>query len=234
MKNIKLFEEIYDKLKKGLTPRVDLHVHTNWTDGQNTVFEMHEEACNKSLSHIFFSEHSRKNSNDWFFEFCKQVDSLPKDICTALKGTEVKILNFNGEIDINENFYNECDLIMASVHRFPGETSKDFKNKKLYEKDLIIKTEFDLMISSLDNPKVDILGHPFGMTLNRFGFEPHAKLFDDLILQCKKKGKIFEVNFRYHRNPKLLIEKCIKSKTLFSLGSNAHSLKELGKILEIF
>ena len=54
MKNIKLFEEIYDKLKKGLTPRVDLHVHTNWTDGQNTVFEMHEEACNKSLSHIFF------------------------------------------------------------------------------------------------------------------------------------------------------------------------------------
>ena len=131
MKNIKLFEEIYDKLKKGSTPRVDLHVHTNWTDGQNSVFEMHKEACNKSLSHIFFSEHSRKNSNDWFFEFSKQVESLPNDVCKALKGTEVKILNFNGEIDINENFYKECDLIMASVHRFPGETSKEFKTKSL-------------------------------------------------------------------------------------------------------
>ena len=113
---------------------------------------------------------------------------------------------------------------------------KLLKNLKqnLYEKDVIIKTEFDLMISSLDNPKVDILGHPFGMTLNRFGFEPDEKLFDDLILKCKKKGKIFEVNFRYHRNPKLLIEKCIKTKTLISLGSNAHSREELGKILEIF
>ena len=233
MEKLKLFEEIYNSLKEGIIPRVDLHVHTNWTDGQHSVIEMHEQACKKSLSHIFFSEHSRKESGTWFYEFVKQVDSLPKNICRAIKGTEVKILNFNGEIDINENFYSECDLVMASVHRFPGESSEDFKNKKTLEKNEVIKTEFELMIAALDNPKVDILGHPFGMTLNRFGFEPEENLFDELISQCRKKNKIFEVNYRYHKNPKILIDKCIKNQTKLSLGSNAHSKEELGKILEI-
>ena len=81
----KLFEDIYDSLKKEKVPKVDLHVHTNWTDGENSVFEMHEEACKKSLSHIFFSEHSRKSSIDWFFEFTKQVNSLPKEKCNSIK-----------------------------------------------------------------------------------------------------------------------------------------------------
>ena len=84
------------------------------------------------------------------------------------------------------------------------------------------------MIAALDNPRVDILGHPFGMTLNRFGFEPEENLFDELISQCRKKNKIFEVNYRYHKNPKILIDKCIKNKTKLSLGSNAHSKEEEG------
>ena len=234
MEKFKLFEKIYNSLKRGIIPRVDLHVHTNWTDGQHSVFEMHEEACRKSLSHIFFSEHSRKESGNWFLEFGKQVDSLSKSRCEAIKGTEVKILNFEGELDMNENFYRESDLVMASVHRFPGETSKDFRNKKTLKKDEVIKIEFELMIAALNNPKVDILGHPFGMTLNRFGYEPNDNLFDELIIQCGKKNKIFEVNYRYHKNPKILIDKCLKNKTQISLGSNAHSKEELAKILEIF
>ncbi len=229
----KLFEDIYDSLKKEKVPKVDLHVHTNWTDGENSVFEMHEEACKKSLSHIFFSEHSRKSSSDWFFEFTKQVNSLPKEKCNSISGTEVKILDFDGNLDLRDEFFTECGLVMASVHRFPGETNEDFKFKKNLDKDKVEKTEFDLMISSLNNSKVDILGHPFGMTIKRFGYYPDDKLFDEVIKLCAKKDKVFEVNYRYHKNPKQLIAKCLKHKTKISLGSNAHSKEELGKILEV-
>jgi len=232
MRKADLFEYIFDSLKNKKIPRVDLHVHTNWTDGEHTVKEMHIEACKKSLSHMFFSEHSRKESGPWFLDFIKEVNNLSKEKCDAICGTEVKILNFKGDLDLTEEFYKTSDLIMASVHRFPGETSEDFKKKDSYSRDKVIKMEFELMMSALDNCKVDILGHPFGMSIKRFGFDPSEKLFDEIIKKCKKNDKVFEVNYRYHKNPKLLINKCIEHSTKISLGSNAHSKKELGKILE--
>ena len=232
MKKLKLFEEIYDSLKDGIIPRVDLHVHTNWTDGQDSVIEMHDQACKKSLSHIFFSEHSRKESGTWFFDFKKEVNVLSKEKCEAICGTEVKILNLEGDLDLTEEFYKASDLVMASVHRFPGESSEDFKKNDIYSEEKVIKMEFDLMMSALENPKVDIIGHPFGMSIKRFGFDPNEKLFDEIIKNCEKKDKVFEINYRYHKNPKLLISKCIAYNTKISLGSNAHSKNELGKIIE--
>lgn len=109
---------------------------------------------------------------------------------------------------------------------------KILKKNDAYSRDKVIKMEFELMMSALDNSKVDILGHPFGMSIKRFGFDPSEKLFDEVIKKCKKNDKVFEVNYRYHKNPKLLINKCIENSTKISLGSNAHSKNELGKILE--
>ena len=71
------------------------------------------------------------------------------------------------------------------------------------------------------------------MSIKRFKAKPKWKLFKDLIKECKKHNKIFEINYHYHKNYKKLLNECIKSQTLFSLGSNAHSKKELGKITKI-
>ena len=55
------FDNIFDKIANNNIPNIDLHLHTKWTDGENTVEEMHKEAISKGCSHILFSEHSRKN-----------------------------------------------------------------------------------------------------------------------------------------------------------------------------
>ena len=232
MKKYSLFENIFESLKENKIPRVDLHVHTNWTDGNASVEEMHKEACKKSLTHIFFSEHSRKKSGIWFSDFIQEVNLLPKNNCEAIGGTEVKVLNLNGDLDLNEDFHEKCELIMGSVHRFPGETSSDFKKKNGYTKEQVIKTEFELMMSVLENPRLDILGHPFGMSIKRFNIYPEEKFFDEIIKKCEKKDKVFEINYRYHKNLKSLVDKCIKYNSRISLGSNAHSKNELGKITE--
>ena len=36
----KLFEEITDNLRLNKIPKVDLHMHTNWTDGKNSVSDV--------------------------------------------------------------------------------------------------------------------------------------------------------------------------------------------------
>ncbi len=228
------FQDLFYKLKNDLKPNVDLHIHTNWTDGENTVDEMYEEAENKKLEAIFFSEHSRKDSGEWFYKFCNEIKKLPLKKCLPIAGTEVKILNLDGDLDFNENYRDYCELIMASVHRFPGEKTQNIWKSKtnLNSKD-VIKLEFDLMCASLKNPLTDILGHAFGMSIKRFGLNPPNELFDEIIRLCREYGKIFEVNSRYHKNPKELIDKCLNSNTLVSIGSNAHSKNELGLISKL-
>ena len=66
-----------------------------------------------------FSEHSRKTSGEWFNEFCSEVNSLSIENCIGLVGTEVKVCDYNGKIDLNENINEKSDLVMVSVHRFP-------------------------------------------------------------------------------------------------------------------
>ena len=232
------FKKIFIDYKKSKKiPKIDLHVHTNWTDGKHTVKQMVKAANKKNLHTILFSEHSRANSKGWFSKFSKEVKknrSYKKTgSCNALVGTEVKIKNLDGSLDLNQNIKKKCDLIMASVHRFPGEKGNIFKNKSKFTKNEAIELEFQLSMSAIKNSKFDILGHPFGMSIKRFKATPKWHLFKKLIKECKRNDKIFEINFHYHKNYRKLLEECLRTKTLFSLGSNAHHMNELGKITKI-
>ena len=48
---------------------VDWHIHTNWTDGENTVFEYCERAVQEGIPLIAFIEHVRKKLNYDFRRF---------------------------------------------------------------------------------------------------------------------------------------------------------------------
>ncbi len=231
------FKEIFEYVKKKKEiPPVDLHVHTSWTDGRNTVDEMSETAIKLKLTNILFSEHSRKESKDWFNKFSNQVKSANIKFgkeCNFLIGTEVKILNKKGELDLSDKIKKECDLIMASVHRFPGEEGSIINNQGKFSKEEALVLEYELMLAAIENSDADIIGHPFGMTLKRFNSEPPWELFLKIIKKAGQYEKIFEVNFHYHKNHKELVNACIENNTLVSFGSNAHSTDELGEVNKI-
>ncbi len=61
------FEKIFKQYKKNKKiPPVDLHAHTSWTDGKNSVFEMSSAAINKQITTLLFSVHTRANSGIGF------------------------------------------------------------------------------------------------------------------------------------------------------------------------
>lgn len=216
-------------------PNFDFHVHTNWTDGDSTVEAMHAAAVNLGLSHILFSEHVRQTSETWFFDFAKEVQGLDNTKTTALLGMETKIMNFQGDLDTTTSMINKCDLVMASVHRFPGEegiidkNTNQFNINSHFENPIDI--EFSLANLILENPDVDILGHPFGMTYKRFKLIPPREKIVQLIQKAAKTGVAFEINSRYHPNLWELIDLCKKYEATISIGSNAHSVNELGIIV---
>ncbi len=216
----------------GAVPRVELHAHTTWTDGSDSVAEMYERAVAETIELINFSEHARHTSIEWFPAFAEEVRSLPASPCRALVGTEVKVLDLEGAVDADDALLDLYDLVMASVHRFPGEADADAgtRNRPASE---AVDTEFRLMCAVLNNPAVDILGHPFGMCYRRFDVAPPDDLIRELIADVAASSCAFEINARYHPHPRRLIEWCREAGARISLGSNAHSIEDVGRIVRI-
>ena len=212
-------------------PAVDLHMHTDWTDGADTAAAMHRAAIDAGLRYVLFSEHARRSSTDWFPQFAAIVRDLPKETCHAMVGAEVKVTDFHGDIDLAPEIHRECEMVMASVHRFPGESGQIKGTTGSYTPDEAVNIEYRLSCAAIENPAVTILGHPFGMSLSRFKTRPPEALFRDLIRRCAAAGVGFEINSRYHADPSELFGWCREENAVISLGSNAHATGEVGAIV---
>ncbi len=232
MSTMRSFFSDFKNFDRANVPLFDFHMHTTWTDGADTAGEMHAQAINLGLKHILFSEHVRSTSGDWFMQYVDQVRALPAEVCRAFVGIETKVADFDGNLDCTAEMIATCDFVMASIHRFPGEKGivKEFADVVANE---AVATEYRMASAVLDNPHVDILGHPFGMCYRRFQQRPPEKLMRALIEKAAAKGVAFEVNSHYHPDPWTLIKWCHEAGALISLGSNAHMLAEVGKITRI-
>lgn len=213
-------------------PRIDAHLHTCWTDGKPTVLEIYERATTLGLSAILYSEHSRKTSTDWFHRFATEVRSLPDKPCKAFVGTEVKVETLDGEIDTVPEISSLCDLIMASVHRFPDSDGEAIPFESI-NKEEAVDREFALSWAVLENAEVDILGHMFGMSYRRFKAIPPPEKIRALIERAAKTGVAVEVNSYYHPNPLQLIEWCKEFDAMITFGSNAHDIESVGAITRL-
>lgn len=224
-----LFDDLRcQAMANGFCPPVDLHLHTTWTDGKQSVSEMHDQGVTKGLSLMLFSEHARHTSGDWFPTFASEVRALPQDPCRTLVGCEVKINDFDGSLDVTPDIVSLCDYVMASVHRFPGESGIISSGGRSIDE--AADLEFRLCLAATENPDAHILGHPFGMTVARFGGQMPWELVEQVIQACARTGTAFEINARYHTDPARLFALCVAAGAPVSFGSNAHSMDELGRL----
>lgn len=210
-------------------PRIDCHLHTDWTDGADSVVAIYRAAVENKLATILYSEHSRKTSTDWFHKFADEVRALPTSPCKAYVGTEVKVETRGGDIDTIPEISDQCDFIMASVHRF---IAVDGITMQFAETDptQAVELEYDLTWAVLQNPQVDILGHMFGMSYKRFRQVPPDEKIKELIARAAEFGVAVEVNSHYHPNALQMVRWCQEYGARISFGSNAHVLSEVGAI----
>jgi histidinol phosphatase-like PHP family hydrolase len=211
-------------------PKTDCHLHTSWTDGEASVAEVYSAAVECGLKNILFSEHSRKTSSDWFEKFANQVRGLPIKPCRAYVGTEVKVESRSGDIDTSPVISDQCDFIMASVHRFidPNDNTIQFADT---DPSQAVNLEYELTWAVLANPQVDILGHMFGMSYRRFGKTPPDEMIRKLIARAASFNVAVEVNSHYHPNASQMVNWCKELNAKISFGSNAHKLTEVGAIM---
>lgn len=137
----------------------NLHGHTTWSDGGNTVEEMARAAAERGHEYIAVTDHSPHVgvANGLSVERLMQL-RLEIDKVNAMNlgvrvlwGTEVDILP-DGTLDYPDEVLAQLDVVVASVHSsfqmLPDEMTRR-------------------VLRALESPHVDILGHPSGRLIGR-------------------------------------------------------------------
>jgi DNA polymerase (family 10) len=139
--------------------RGDLQVHTNWTDGQNSIKEMAEAAKRIGLEYIVVSDHSKALAmtggldEEDLARQALEIDEVNKELdgITVLKGVELNILK-DGSLDISDDALSKLDVVSAAVHSYFDMTKEEMTNR---------------VTRSIENQNLDILLHPTGRQIKR-------------------------------------------------------------------
>jgi len=162
----------------------DLHVHTNWSDGSNTVAEMAQAAKRRGYRYIAICDHSvsmgiahglNRQRVEKQSEEIEKVGSKLKDF-KVLSGIEVDIKS-NGELDLDKDILKRLDVVVAAVHSKFSQPEAEMTRR---------------IIKAIENPTVHIIAHPTGRIIGKR--EPYAVNLDKVMDACLANGKILELN----------------------------------------
>lgn len=196
--------------------RGDLHVHTNWSDGDNTIEEMLVGAAEFGHDYLCISDHAAGpgvvggtglDEAD-LRQQLEAIESLRDDApITVFSGVETNI-STDGEISIEDDVLGDLDIVIASPHSgLDGDGT-------------------DRLIAAIEHPHVDILGHPSGRLINQrpgleFDIESVASAAAD-------HGVALEVNANPHRLDLWgeAVRTAIDAGAVISINTDAHGPPE--------
>ena len=130
-------------------------MHSDWSDGVDSMESMVLSAIQNNLKLIAFTEHSphilrnRYLDHTYLFNQQKEIDGLNQKFSTRikiLKGVEVDILG-DGSLDLTDAILERMEIVIASMHT------------KFDQSREMITSRF---IKAIENPYVNIIGHPGG------------------------------------------------------------------------
>jgi len=197
-----------------LNRQEDMHIHCNYNDHSDndlTTPNIIRTAEEKKLKRIAITEHVRKSS-EWTRKYIDELTShIQNSRVKIIPGFEAKILQ-NGEIDCPKEYLTDGFFIIASFHT-------KYSKEQWYS----------ALVEAIKNPHVNVIGHlapEKEFNLSDYEIE---KLGDLLIAN----NKIVELNSKYVRPPIRFLEIFKRQGVTFHLGSDAHSLKEIGDFTRI-
>ena len=166
----------------------DLHCHSDWNGGVNTIEEMAQAAIEIGYQYLGISDHTKFLKIEHGLDERKleqrnkEIDKLNLEFrkknleFRILKGAETNILN-DGSIDIKDEALKKLDYAIAGVH-------SNFKMKKEKMTERIIR--------AMKNPNIDILSHPTGRILKRRG--EYQIDFDKILRAAREYKVVLEIN----------------------------------------
>ena len=162
-----------------------LHVHSTWSDGQNTIREMAEACVARGLTYLGLTDHSKTaayagglNEEDLHQQH-EEIDLLNKEYAgriRILKGIECDILR-DGSLDFKDDVLATLDFVVVSIHSLFNLSPEEQTQR---------------MLHAISNRYADIIGHPTGRIL--LGRDGYALDLDAVIDAAAEHGVCIEIN----------------------------------------
>jgi len=159
----------------------DLHCHSKWDGGLNSIEEMVRMAQDLNYQYLGIADHTKFLKIEHGLDEKKlvlqrkEIDRLNSKF-QILQGCEANILN-DGSIDIKNEALKKLDYVIAGIH-------SNFKMPK--------EKMTERIINAMKNPNVDIISHPTGRILKRR--DEYQIDFDKILRAAKEFGVILEIN----------------------------------------
>lgn len=193
---------------------LDAHTHTIASGHAfSTMQEMAQAAAEKGLQLLGITEHAPGIPGTCAPIYFKNLRCVPRQMygVELMLGVELNILNYQGDIDMEEELLSRLDLRIAGIHSLcytPGTTDENTA----------------AIIGAIRNPWVDIISHPGDGTAS-LHFEP-------IVLAAKEHHTLLEINnsslnpirqkVAARNNNLEILRLCKRYETPVILGSDAH------------
>jgi len=135
----------------------DLHTHTEWSDGKPSIAEMAAGAAEFGHDYVAITDHATGPgmvggvglSDAALREQIPEIRAADDDADVGIfAGVEANI-DANGSVSVADDVLADLDLVVASPH---VSLDGDGTNR---------------LVTAIEHPEVDVLGHPTGRLLNR-------------------------------------------------------------------
>jgi DNA polymerase (family 10) len=193
--------------------RGDLHIHSNYSDGTNSIKEIAEFAKSLGYEYIAITDHSKTAryaggiDEKRLEEEMVEIDRVQSEVGIRIfKGIELEILK-DGRLDFDDNILRKLDVVIGAVHIFSKQDMTE------------------AILKACSNPNVDVIAHPTGRLISRR--EGYRIDINKIIKHAASTNTALEINSYYDRldlsdvNAKKAKENGVK----IILGSDAHNLR---------
>ncbi len=156
--------------------RGDLHCHSTWSDGKDTLERMVRAARDRGYEYVAITEHPRGT----LAEQDEEIDALNERLAPfrILKGIEVNIRT-DGSLSLPDEVLAERDWVMASLHA------------------AFDRNPTERVLAAIENPHVDCIGH---LTARKINIRQPADVnVERIVEKAVETGTFLEINSQPNR-----------------------------------
>ncbi|MCW7076841.1 MAG: DNA polymerase/3'-5' exonuclease PolX [Candidatus Syntrophoarchaeum sp.] len=197
----------------------DLHIHSRWSDGKNSIEEVVDKARSLGYEYVAICDHSpaigitRGVNEEKLLDEIIEIERINEDLSDfkVLTGIEVDIRSDN-TLDLPDKILEKLDIVLAAVHTKFSQ-SKDAMTRRI--------------ISAIKNPHVDIIAHPTGRLIGKR--DPYDLDIEAVLDAARDTRTILEIN----ANPRRLDLKDIHARyakekgVKVAISTDAHDISQM-------
>jgi DNA polymerase (family 10) len=198
----------------------DIHAHTSWSDGQDSIEDMAQAAKALGYQYLAITDHSagrgiaRGLNEERLRQQIEEIKQLNEHlkVIRIFTGTEVDI-RADGSIDLPQKLLADLDVVVAAIHSAMNQSQEQITKR---------------IIGAIENPHIDIIAHPTCRLLGER--EPVAVDLEAVFRAAIKYNKALEINAMPSRLDlkDIHIYRAREMGVKLIMGTDSHSTDHLG------